>query len=74
MDINRLYLGDNLEILKTLESESVDIIYLDPPYFSNRNYEVIWGIGKGDFAVTNYNDKTVMTYRHPSVEKIDFSV
>jgi len=41
--VNRLILGDNLEIMKTLESESVDLIYLDPPFFSNRNYEVIWG-------------------------------
>jgi DNA modification methylase len=40
---NRLILGDNLHILKTLEEESVDLIYLDPPFFSNRNYEVIWG-------------------------------
>ncbi|MDR2149189.1 MAG: site-specific DNA-methyltransferase [Tannerella sp.] len=43
MSVNRLILGDNLEILKTLDSESVDLIYLDPPFFSNRNYEVIWG-------------------------------
>jgi site-specific DNA-methyltransferase (adenine-specific) len=43
MPINKLILGDNLEILKTLASESVDLIYLDPPFFSNRNYEVIWG-------------------------------
>jgi len=41
--VNRLILGDNLEVLRTLESESVDLIYLDPPFFSNRNYEVIWG-------------------------------
>jgi len=41
--MNRLILGDNLEILKKLEAESVDLIYLDPPFFSNRNYEVIWG-------------------------------
>ena len=41
--VNRLILGDNLEIFKTLESESVDLIYLTPPFFSNRNYEVIWG-------------------------------
>ncbi len=41
--INKLILGDNLEILKTLDSESIDLIYLDPPFFSNRNYEVIWG-------------------------------
>jgi site-specific DNA-methyltransferase (adenine-specific) len=43
MPINKLILGDNLEILKTIESESVDLVYLDPPFFSNRNYEVIWG-------------------------------
>lgn len=41
--INKLILGDNLEILKTFESDSIDLIYLDPPFFSNRNYEVIWG-------------------------------
>jgi site-specific DNA-methyltransferase (adenine-specific) len=40
---NSLILGDNLEILKTLPSESVDLCYIDPPFFSNRNYEVIWG-------------------------------
>jgi len=37
MPINKLILGDNLEILKTIESESIDLIYLDPPFFSNRN-------------------------------------
>ncbi len=41
--MNQLILGDNLEILKAWNSESVDLIYLDPPFFSNRNYEVIWG-------------------------------
>jgi len=41
--INKLYCGDNLEILSTLEKESVDLIYIDPPFFSNRNYEIIWG-------------------------------
>ena len=43
MSVNKLILGDNLEILKRMESESVDLIYLDPPFFSNRNYAVIWG-------------------------------
>ncbi len=41
--MNKLILGDNLDILKSIDSESVDLIYLDPPFFSNRNYEVIWG-------------------------------
>lgn len=41
--MNKLILGDCLEVLKTYESESIDLIYLDPPFFSNRNYEIIWG-------------------------------
>ena len=41
--MNQLILGDNLEALKHLEADSIDLIYLDPPFFSNRNYEVIWG-------------------------------
>ena len=40
---NKLILGDNLEILKKMEEKTADLIYLDPPFFSNRNYEVIWG-------------------------------
>jgi site-specific DNA-methyltransferase (adenine-specific) len=43
LGMNKLILGDNLEILKQIESETIDMIYLDPPFFSNRNYEVIWG-------------------------------
>jgi len=41
MTRNRLYCGDNLEILATMEKESVDLIYIDPLFFSNRNYEII---------------------------------
>jgi len=51
---NKLILGDNLEILKTMESNSVDLIYLDPPFFSNRNYEVIWG---DDGEVRSFQDR-----------------
>lgn len=40
---NKLICGDNLEILSTMEAESIDLIYIDPPFFSNRNYEIIWG-------------------------------
>ena len=35
---NQLYLCDNLELLKSLPSESIDLTYIDPPYFSQRNY------------------------------------
>jgi len=43
MTKNVLYCGDNLEILATMEKESVNLIYIDPPFFSNRHYEIIWG-------------------------------
>ena len=37
--VNRtIWTGDNLDILRGLNSESVDLIYLDPPFNSNRNY------------------------------------
>ena len=38
-----LYCDDNLVRLSSLPSDSVDLVYLDPPFFSNRFYEVIWG-------------------------------
>lgn len=40
---NQFILGDNLEVLRTLPSECVDLIYIDPPFFSGRTYNVIWG-------------------------------
>lgn len=40
---NTLFYGDNLFILREhLASESVDLIYLDPPFNSNRNYNVLF--------------------------------
>jgi len=38
-----IYCGDNLEMLKEVPDESVDLIYIDPPFNSNRSYEVFWG-------------------------------
>ena len=43
LEPNRLIWGDNLHIMRALPSESVDLIYIDPPFFSNRVYNVIWG-------------------------------
>ena len=33
-----LWTGDNLYVLRGMNSNSVDLIYLDPPFNSNRNY------------------------------------
>ena len=38
-----IYRGDCLEILKHFPDECVDLIYIDPPFNSNRNYEIFWG-------------------------------
>ena len=38
--VNRLMPGPNLDILKSMEAGSVDLIYLDLLSFSRRNYEV----------------------------------
>lgn len=41
--LSQLYYGDNLEIMKEkLTSESVDLIYLDPPFNSARNYNMMY--------------------------------
>ncbi len=41
--MNTLYYGDNLKILRDyIKDESVDLIYLDPPFNSNRNYNVLF--------------------------------
>ena len=43
MDINVLYYGDNLEILrKYIPDESIDLIYLDPPFNSKATYNVLF--------------------------------
>jgi site-specific DNA-methyltransferase (adenine-specific) len=40
---NRLYYGDNLQILRDhIKDETVDLIYLDPPFNSSANYNVIF--------------------------------
>src|ERR1700693_3121106 len=43
IDTRVIYCGDNLEQLKKLPDACVDLIYIDPPFNSNRNYEVFWG-------------------------------
>ncbi|MCL5006009.1 MAG: hypothetical protein M1404_05705 [Acidobacteria bacterium] len=41
-----IYCGDCLQQLSKLPDSSVDLIYIDPPFNSNRNYEVFWGEAK----------------------------
>jgi len=43
LDTRVIYCGDNLVQLAKLPDACVDLIYIDPPFNSNRNYEVFWG-------------------------------
>jgi DNA modification methylase len=43
VDTRVIYCGDNLEQLVKLPDACIDLIYIDPPFNSNRNYEVFWG-------------------------------
>jgi site-specific DNA-methyltransferase (adenine-specific) len=40
---NILYYGDNLDVLhRYIKDESVDLVYLDPPFNSNQDYNVLF--------------------------------
>lgn len=45
MEINAIYEGDNLEIMSKFPEKSVDLIYADPPFYTNRRFEIIWNDG-----------------------------
>jgi DNA modification methylase len=64
LDTRVIYCGDNLEQLKKLPDQCVDLIYIDPPFNSNRNYEVFWG---------ETREKRAFDDRHASTQAyIDF--
>ena len=46
--MNQLYFGDNLHVLReSLADESVDLVYLDPPFNSKRDYNLLFKSPKG---------------------------
>jgi DNA modification methylase len=64
VDTRVIYCGDNLEQLKKLPDACVDLVYIDPPFNSNRNYEVFWG---------ERQEKRAFEDRHASTQAyIDF--
>ncbi|MDO9082549.1 MAG: DNA methyltransferase, partial [Humidesulfovibrio sp.] len=45
--MNALHYGDNLDVLRGFAPESVDLVYLDPPFNSNANYNVLFKSPQG---------------------------
>jgi DNA modification methylase len=67
-----IYCGDNLRMLKDIPDESIDLCYIDPPFNSNRNYEVFWGDVQEKRA---FNDRfgdaeAYINYMRPRVNEI----
>ena len=67
LDTRVVYCGDNLEQLAKLPDACVDLIYIDPPFNSNRNYEVFWGESKEKraFEDRHENTKAYIDYMRP---------
>ena len=56
---NKLYYGDNLEVLREhIADASVDLIYLDPPFNSNAGYNVLWNTAghAADASIEAFDD------------------
>jgi len=58
LDTCVVYCGDNLDQLKKLPDSCIDLIYIDPPFNSNRNYEVFWGETKEKRAFEDRHEST----------------
>lgn len=70
---NFLYFGDNLDILRDhIKDETIDLIYLDPPFKSNRNYNILFQERNGSESKAQikafedtwkWNDQAEMAYQ-----------
>jgi len=71
MDTNIIYCGDCLVKLKELPDESVDLIYIDPPFSSNRNYVAFWQEQeKRHFEDRFENVRAYIDYMYPRVKEL----
>ena len=61
-----MWTGDNLDIMRGMNSESVDLIYLDPPFNSNRTYSAPIGSQAAGPATTVYTNSTFTRRRSVS--------
>lgn len=53
--MNSLYYGDNLDVLRRhIKDETVDLIYLDPPFKSNQDYNVLFAEKDGTGAASQF--------------------
>ncbi len=72
LDTRVIYCGDNLEQLAKLPDACVDLIYIDPPFNSNRNYEIFWPetSEKRRFDDRHESTKAYIDYMRPRCEQL----
>lgn len=72
VDTRVIYCGDNLEQLAKLPDKCVDLIYIDPPFNSNRNYEVFWGETKEkrSFEDRHASTQAYIDYMRPRCQQL----
>lgn len=69
--VNHLYRGDCRGVLDRLDDESVDLIYIDPPFYSQRYYETFWGADAAErYAFEDRWKGGIETYLNYLVERI----
>src|ERR1700674_2126420 len=77
ISMNTLFYGDNLPILREhIADESVDLVYLDPPFNSNRNYNVLFRTPKGvqsNAQITAFDDSWHWSTEHGSQAEREYS-
>ena len=72
IDTRIIYCGDCLEQLRQLPDGCVDLCYIDPPFNSNRNYEVFWGETKErrSFEDRHESTRAYIEYMRPRCVEI----
>ncbi|MBL9032990.1 MAG: restriction endonuclease [Phycisphaerae bacterium] len=72
LDTRVIYCGDNLEQLAKLPDKCIDLIYIDPPFNSNRNYEVFWGETKEkrSFEDRHASTQAYIDYMRPRCQQL----
>lgn len=69
--INTIYCGNNIEILPDFLTESIDLIYIDPPFSSDRKYNIIWGDDEEKEAYDDCWEGDIQHYIEEMTPKIE---
>lgn len=57
MPKNQLFYGDNLDVLRRhISDQSVDLVYIDPPFNSRQDYDVLFAEKSGERASSHGTD------------------